>query len=129
MQHFLNLDKCQCGAYRYLAVREHKKSFEIYMIHHKHFSSGQDVRKYRKLASIPKFRINIHDVRVDQEQRDTTVKLSYEEITVLKLLLRQIESGKSQRILDEIEDDFSERESISLGDTVSPIQEADIEPH
>ena len=92
MQHFLNLEKCNCGAYRYLAVREHKKSYEIYLIHHKHFSAGENVRKYAKLASIPKFKINIHDPRIQNEQRQRNVRLSYEEISILKSVLSQISS-------------------------------------
>ena len=91
MQHFLNLEKCKCGAYRYLAVREHKKSYEIYLIHHLHFSAGPDVRKYSKLASIPKFRINIHDQRTNQVREESTIKLNVEEVSVLKSLLRRLE--------------------------------------
>ena len=92
MQHFLNLEKCTCGAYRYLAVREHKKSYEIYLIHHRHFTTGQDVRKYSKLASIPKFKINIHDQRVDQQPKDKSIQLSNEQVLLLKSVLRKLGS-------------------------------------
>jgi hypothetical protein len=92
MQHFLNLERCSCGAYRYLAIREHKKSFEIYLIHHRHLSADQNVRKYRKLASIPKFKINIHDERWERETK-RTIRLRTEEMDVLKSLLHQLDSG------------------------------------
>lgn len=101
MQHFLNLERCSCGAYRYLAVREHKKSYEIYLIHHRHFSTGEDIRKYSKLASIPKFKINIHDPRIENEQRKKTIRLNMQEISILKSVLRQIDSGN--RTLSEVE--------------------------
>jgi len=93
MQHFLNLEKCNCGAYRYLAVREHKKSYEIYLIHHLHFSNAQNVRKYSKLASIPKFRINIHNQRVEEETKQKTIQLNFDEAVVLKSVLRKLEYG------------------------------------
>ena len=96
MQHFLNLEKCSCGAYKYLAVREHKKSYEIYLIHHRHFSTGQNVRKYSKLASIPKFKLNIHDQRVDQQQNEKTVRLSNDEVSALKSVLRQLDTRTVQ---------------------------------
>jgi hypothetical protein len=91
MQHFLNLEKCNCGAYRYLAVREHKKSYEIYLIHHLHFATGQDSRKYSKLASIAKYRVNIHDERINLRQREKTIKLSIDQSLVLKSVLKQLE--------------------------------------
>src|SRR5579862_8613239 len=93
MQHFLNLDKCTCGAYRYLAVREHKRSYEIYLIHHMHFATGQDTRKYSKLASIPKHRINIHDERMNLQQKEKTIKLSSEQSIALKSVLKQLETN------------------------------------
>ncbi len=91
MQHFLNLEKCTCGAYRYLAVREHKKSYEIYLIHHMHFATGQDTRKYSKLASIAKYRVNIHDERINLRQSEKTIKLSIDQSLVLKSVLKQLE--------------------------------------
>jgi hypothetical protein len=91
MQHFLNLEKCNCGAYRYLAVREHKKSYEIYLIHHLHFSDGRNTRKYSKLASIAKFRINIHDQRFEEELKRKTIELNFDEASVLKSVLRKLE--------------------------------------
>ncbi len=93
MQHFLNLEKCSCGAYRYLAVREHKKSYEIYLIHHLHFSSGQNVRKYSKLASIPKFRINIHDQRTEEDSKSKMIQLNFDETLALKSILRKLNYG------------------------------------
>jgi hypothetical protein len=91
MQHFLNLEKCTCGAYRYLAVREHKKSYEIYLIHHMHFATGQDTRKYSKLASIAKYRVNIHDERINLRQKEKTIKLSIDQSLVLRSVLKQLE--------------------------------------
>jgi len=98
MQHFLNLEKCTCGAYRYLAVREHKKSYEIYLIHHLHFATGQDTRKYSKLASIPKFRVNIHDERINLQQKEKTIKLSIDQSLVLKSVLKQLEVAENPEI-------------------------------
>jgi hypothetical protein len=92
MQHFLNLEKCTCGAYRYLAVREHKKSYEIYLIHQLHFATGQDTRKYSKLASIPKHKINIHDERTNPQQKEKTIKLTFEQSLVLRSVLKQLEN-------------------------------------
>jgi hypothetical protein len=105
MQHFLNLEKCNCGAYRYLAVREHKKSYEIYLIHHLHYSNGENLRKYSKLASIPKFRINIHDQRTEEKQ-PKSLDLNFEEISALKSILRKLEGNvtpESSVYLQEIE--------------------------
>jgi hypothetical protein len=96
MQHFLNLEKCNCGAYRYLAVREHKKSYEIYLIHHLHYSNGDNLRKYSKLASIPKFRINIHDQRTEEAKQSRSLDLNFEEIFVLKSVLRKLEGNVTQ---------------------------------
>jgi hypothetical protein len=61
------------------------------MIHHRHFSDGQNVRKYCKLASIPKFKTNIHDERFNRQQSDRTLKLSFEEVSLLRSLLRQLD--------------------------------------
>lgn len=102
MQHFLNLEKCTCGAYRYLAVREHKKSYEIYLIHHRHFSTGQNIRKYTSLASIPKFKLNVHGQRIDMQPSQKTVNLNNEEVMVLRSVLRQIESGSADEHQDKI---------------------------
>lgn len=110
MQHFLNLERCTCGAYRYLAVREHKKSYEICMIHHKHLSPRKNDRKYRKLASIPKFKTNFHDSRVDQEMQERPVKISFEEATVLKSLLKQVESSFTAATSILPEEDIAEDE-------------------
>ena len=92
MQHFLNLDKCSCGAYRYLAIREHKRSYEVYLIHHSHSRSTQDSRKYMKLASIPKYKLNIHDDRVNELSQKKVVSLTFEQSTALKTILRELES-------------------------------------
>ncbi len=93
MQHFLNLDKCGCGAYRYLAVREHKRSYEVYLIHHSHSHNSPAQRKYSKLASIPKHRLNIHDERVDEETKEKRVRLTFDQIVALKSLVKQVEAG------------------------------------
>jgi len=106
MQHFLNLEKCNCGAYRYLAVREHKKSYEIYLIHHLHYSNGENLRKYSKLASIPKFRINIHNQRTEEEKQPKSLDLNFEEVSALKSILRKLEGNvslESSTDLQEIE--------------------------
>ncbi|MCL4517943.1 MAG: hypothetical protein M1587_01960 [Thaumarchaeota archaeon] len=89
MKHFLNLERCNCGAYRYLAVREHKKSYEVYLIHHVH-SQETDSRKYSKLASIPKYLLNIHDERVNQIGERKSVNITFEQSMALKSLLREV---------------------------------------
>ncbi|MDA4111825.1 MAG: hypothetical protein OK439_04760 [Thaumarchaeota archaeon] len=96
MQHFLNLDKCNCGAYRYMAVREHKKSYEIYLIHHTHLPSGQDTRKYAKLASIPKFRLNLHDERTNEISTEKILKLTFEQSLALRSVLSQLDNPKEK---------------------------------
>jgi hypothetical protein len=90
MQHFLNLDKCTCGAYRYLAIREHKRSYEVYLIHHSHSPVSQNQRRYAKLASIPKHKLNIHDQRVNELTEEKTVKLTFEQITALRSVLKEL---------------------------------------
>lgn len=93
MQHFLNLDKCACGAYRYLAIREHKRSYEVYLIHHLHSQNTSDQRRYAKLASIPKYKLDIHATRVNQISETRTLNISSEQASVLRLLLKEIDSG------------------------------------
>ena len=93
MQHFLNLDKCTCGAYRYLAVREHKRSYEVYLIHHSHLPNSQDQRKYAKLASIPKYRLNIHDERMNELTGEKTVRLTFEQTIALRSLLKELNTS------------------------------------
>ena len=89
MKHFLNLERCTCGAYRYLAVREHKKSYEVYLIHHMH-STDADARKYTKLASIPKYRLNIHEERLNEEKQTKTIQINFEQTLALKSLLKEL---------------------------------------
>ena len=93
MQHFLNLDRCSCGAYRYMAVREHKRSYQVYLIHHMHFPNGRDERKYSKLASIPKYKIDIHSERVNEFREGKLIRATFEEIIALRSILRQIDSA------------------------------------
>ena len=95
MQHFLNLDKCECGAYRYLAIREHKRSYEVYLIHHSHSQLSPDQRKYAKLASIPKHRLNIHETRVNEMPEEKRVALTCEQTLLLKSILRQLQQSEN----------------------------------
>lgn len=94
MQHFLNLDKCSCGAYRYLAIREHKRSYEIYLIHHAHSRGSQDSRKYMKLASISKYKLNIHDERINDISQKKIVSLTFEQSIALRSLLKELDIGE-----------------------------------
>jgi hypothetical protein len=96
VKHFLNLDRCTCGAYRYLAVREHKRSFEVYLIHHSHSRSESDSRKYNKLASIPKYKLNLHDRRINELKDERLVKLSFEQVLALKSLARELSFSKDE---------------------------------
>jgi hypothetical protein len=54
-KHFVNFDKCQCGAYQYLAVRLLRKSFTVYLIHVR----GKE-RKYLNVAHVPNSALDIH---------------------------------------------------------------------
>ena len=94
MKHFLNLERCTCGAYRYLAMREHKRSYEVYLIHHMH-SADTDTRKYSKLASIPKYRLNIHEGRMNEPKEDRVIKITFEQSVALKSLLRELSMASS----------------------------------
>ena len=94
MQHFLNLDKCTCGAYRYLAVREHKRSYEVYLIHHANSTTVRDQRKYSKLASIPKRKLNIHESRVNEIPQEKTIKLTFEQTMALRALVKELDVAK-----------------------------------
>ena len=113
MQHFLNLDKCTCGAYRYLAVREHKRSYEVYLIHHSHSHNSQDQRKYAKLASIPKYRLNIHDERVNEMTGEKTVKLTFEQTIALRSLLKELDNNVRFEGSEVDSEDASNRVEIS----------------
>jgi hypothetical protein len=79
-----------------MAVREHKKSYEIYLIHHAHSQSQHDSRKYSKLASIPKYRLNLHDERIDQISAEKTIKLTFEQTLAIRSVLHQLESSVSK---------------------------------
>ena len=125
MQHFLNLEKCSCGAYRYLAIREHKRSYEIYLIHHLH-SYGKDSRKYAKLASIQKYRINnFHDELAAEPQQNDSInlRLSLEQVSALKSILKQL--GEEQLFSDrraKSHSDYSPRDFLEMED--SPEEES-----
>jgi hypothetical protein len=56
LKHFQSLEPCRCGAYRYLAAREHKKSYEILLIHQ--MPGGK--RTYKGLANVPKSDLDWH---------------------------------------------------------------------
>ncbi|HYB05034.1 MAG TPA: hypothetical protein VED17_11270, partial [Nitrososphaerales archaeon] len=43
--------------------------------------------------SIPKFRINIHNQRVEEETKQKTIQLNFDEAVVLKSVLRKLEYG------------------------------------
>ncbi len=54
-KHFVNFDRCACGAYQYLAVRLLRRSFTVYLIHIK----GKE-RKYLNVAHIKNSTLDIH---------------------------------------------------------------------
>ncbi|MDA4129668.1 MAG: hypothetical protein OK457_02750 [Thaumarchaeota archaeon] len=118
MQHFLNLEKCSCGAYRYIAIREHKKSYEIYLIHHLHSAHQPDSRKYSKLASIPKHRLNVHAQRMNQISKEKTLKLTFEQTLTLRSVLQQLETP----VLEPSET-TTESESLDFSDGRSELAE------
>lgn len=103
MKHFLNLDRCTCGAYRYLAVREHKRSYEVYLIHHLHSQDSQDSRKYAKLASIPKYKLNMHDERMNEFTEERRIRITFEQSLALKSLLKELETNKREVNLNGID--------------------------
>ena len=59
MKHFQPLERCGCGAYRYLAARELGKSYEIVLIH----QTADGTRKYLKVAGFPKTTLDFHEAR------------------------------------------------------------------
>jgi hypothetical protein len=54
-KHFVNFDKCVCGAYQYLAVRLLRRSLTIYLIHVR----GNE-RRYLNVAHVKKSMLDIH---------------------------------------------------------------------
>lgn len=54
-KHFVNFDKCTCGAYQYLAVRLLRRSLTIYLIHVK----GKE-RRYLNVAHVKKSQLDVH---------------------------------------------------------------------
>ncbi len=54
-KHFVNFEKCRCGAYQYLAVRVLRKSFTVYLIH----ISGTK-RRYVNVAHVKKATLDVH---------------------------------------------------------------------
>ena len=54
-KHFVNFDKCVCGAYQYLAVRLLRHSLTIYLIHVK----GKE-RKYLSVAHVKNSTLDVH---------------------------------------------------------------------
>ena len=57
-QHFGELDRCRCGAYRYIMLRETKKNIDIQLIHQDRGKVPN--RRYRTVARISKFLLDIH---------------------------------------------------------------------
>ena len=59
MKHFVNLDPCySCGAYRYLALSERPKSFELVMVHQRRGKDGK--RRVKTLISLKKSSLPMH---------------------------------------------------------------------
>ncbi len=54
-RHFVNLERCRCGAYRYLAARILKRGVTFYLIH----INGKH-RKYLNVAHIKKNMLDVH---------------------------------------------------------------------
>ena len=57
-----------------------------------------------KLASIPKYKLNIHDDRVNELSQKKVVSLTFEQSTALKTILRELESVENS-IVQEGESD------------------------
>lgn len=53
-------------------------------------SSDTDTRKYTKLASIPKHRLNIHEDRINESKEARVIKITFEQTEALKKLLREL---------------------------------------
>jgi hypothetical protein len=54
-RHFVNFDRCVCGAYQYLAVRILRKSLTVYLIHIR----GKE-RRYLNVAHVKNSTLDIH---------------------------------------------------------------------
>ena len=54
-KHFVNFEKCSCGAYQYLAVRLLRRSITVYLIHIR----GKE-RRYLNVAHLKKSTLDIH---------------------------------------------------------------------
>lgn len=114
LTHFRPLERCACGALQYLAVREHKKSFEIVLIHQA-ASSG---REYAKVASFKKSELDFHRLRnLESREGDTLLESALQmreglEGLITELQKRNKDSGES---LSSVETPLNEAE----GDGVS----------
>ncbi|MDG6918580.1 MAG: hypothetical protein JRN62_03985 [Nitrososphaerota archaeon] len=88
LKHFQPLEKCRCGAYRYLAAREHRKSFEVVLIHQ--MPGGE--RKYLKVASFPKSVLEFHEARNRGRQHgDSLLKSALETRAQLSTLITTLQ--------------------------------------
>jgi hypothetical protein len=70
MQHFVNLDKCTCGSYKYVALREHQKGYEVYLIEHRHIRDVKDTRKYKQLATFRKAQLRPCLIEQDDAKKE-----------------------------------------------------------
>jgi len=87
MGHFRPLERCECGAYRYLAAREHSRTFEIVEIH----QTPNGRRNYRKVAGVPKVDLVWHDARNSGLRNpDSLTDLAFELRTNANSILRVV---------------------------------------
>ncbi|MDG6933915.1 MAG: hypothetical protein JRN68_04390 [Nitrososphaerota archaeon] len=88
LKHFQPLEQCKCGAYRYLVAREHKKSFEVVLIH----QTPGGIRKYMKVTSFPKFVLDFHEPRNRAGQKgDSLLKIALETRSQLSTLITTLQ--------------------------------------
>lgn len=78
MQHFVNLDKCTCGSYKYIALREHQKGYEVYLIEHRHVRGEKDTRKYKQLATFRKAELKPCLIELDDAKKETLQVINVE---------------------------------------------------
>ncbi|MDG6996210.1 MAG: hypothetical protein JRN52_09830 [Nitrososphaerota archaeon] len=78
-------------------------------------STDTDARKYSKLASIPKYRLNIHEERLNEEKQTKTIQINFEQTLALKSLLKEVcDSSTPSSYLAAGDEDLKSLEEIEL---------------
>lgn len=89
LHHFGAIDRCSCGAYRYLALKTLKRFIEVVKIH-QHAESGK--REYVVVAKIPKSALEEHQNRNKASGEEASLRLSLSQIrTELSAVIAKME--------------------------------------